>query len=161
MDIKIREYREEDLEAMIGIWNRVVEDGIAFPQMAPLTKAEGAEFFASQSFTGVADVDGEVLGLYVLHPNNIGRCGHIANASYAVHSDARGKHIGKQLVKHSLLQGGKLGFRILQFNAVVKTNEYAIRLYESLGFVRVGTIPKGFFMKDGSYEDILLYYHVL
>lgn len=161
MSVQIREYQESDLPRMREIWNEVVEDGVAFPQMAPLAENEAADFFASQSFTGVADDDGEVRGLYILHPNNVGRCGHIANASYAVHSAARGMRIGRQMVKHSLAQGGKLGFRLLQFNAVVKTNERAIRLYESLGFVQIGTIPKGFFMKDGTYEDILLFYHVL
>lgn len=161
MSVRIREYQESDLPKMCEIWNEVVEDGVAFPQMSPLAENEAADFFASQSFTGVADSDGEVLGLYILHPNNIGRCGHIANASYAVRSSARGMQIGRQMVKHSLAQGGKLGFRLLQFNAVVKTNERAIRLYESLGFVLIGTIPKGFFMKDGTYEDILLFYHVL
>lgn len=161
MSIQIREYQESDLLEMTEIWNEVVDDGVAFPQMAPMTPEEAAEFFASQSFTGVAVSDGEVLGLYILHPNNIGRCGHIANASYAVRSSARGMQVGKQLVKHSLVQGGKQGFRLLQFNAVVKTNERAIRLYESLGFVQIGTIPQGFFMKDGQYEDIILYYHTL
>ncbi len=58
----------------------------------------GAAFFASQSYTGVAEEDGKILGLYILHPNNVGRCSHICNVSYAVASDARGKHIGEKLV---------------------------------------------------------------
>ena len=103
---------------MIRIWNEVVEEGIAFPQEECLTIETGAAFFASQSFTGVAEDDGKIVGLYILHPNNLGRCGHICNASYAVSSDVRGKHIGEQLVKDCLQKGKELGFRVLQFNAL-------------------------------------------
>ena len=94
-----------------------------------------------------------------MHPNNVGRCGHIANASYGVRRDRRGKSIGRALVQDSLRACGELGFRLLQFNAVVANNLGAIALYESLGFVRLGTIPGGFLLKDGRYEDIILFYH--
>ncbi|MBQ6583144.1 MAG: GNAT family N-acetyltransferase [Mogibacterium sp.] len=143
------------------IWNEVVEEGIAFPQEDYLDMTTGPEFFASQSYTGVAEEDGRVLGLYILHPNNVGRCGHICNTSYAVSSGARGKHIGEQLVLDSLKKGRELGFRVLQFNAVVESNIHARHLYERLGFVQLGTIPGGFRMKDGHYENICPYYHEL
>ena len=78
----IRKYKSSDLEQMVEIWNEVVEDGIAFPQEELLNEVTGEEFFASQSYCGVAEDDsGKVVGLYILHPNNIGRCGHICNAS--------------------------------------------------------------------------------
>ena len=157
----IREYREEDLEAMIRIWNEVVTEGIAFPQEECLDLNSGEAFFASQSYTGVAEEKGTVLGLYILHPNNVGRCGHICNASYAVSSDARGRHIGEQLVLDSLAVGKRLGFRVLQFNAVVESNIHARHLYERLGFKQLGTIPGGFRMKDGRYENICPYYREL
>ena len=157
----IRAYAPKDLPCMIRIWNEVVEEGAAFPQEEPLDAERGAAFFAAQSHAGVAEIDGEILGLYILHPNNVGRCGHICNASYAVAADARGRHIGEQLVLDSLAQGRALGFRILQFNAVVESNAPARRLYERLGFVRLGTIPGGFRVKDGRYENICPYYRVL
>lgn len=87
----IRPYNEKDLPAMIAIWNEVVEEGIAFPQEETLTEENG-----------------RILGLYILHPNNVGRCGHIANASYAVSSESRGKHIGEMLVKDCLFQSGRI-----------------------------------------------------
>ncbi|HHV65428.1 MAG TPA: GNAT family N-acetyltransferase [Peptococcaceae bacterium] len=158
MDVIIREYHEQDLCEMIEIWNEVVEEANAFPQMEKLTLPEAREFFASQSFSGVAVKGEEVLGLYILHPNNIGRCGHIANCSYAVKKGLRGQNIGEKLVRHSLSEGKKRGFKIMQFNAVVCTNHAAIHLYEKIGFQRLGTIPKGFLTGDGSYRDIILYY---
>ena len=157
----IREYNENDLPEIIKIWNEVVEEGIAFPQEEPLNMENGAQFFAAQSYTGVAEENGKVYGLYILHPNNVGRCGHICNASYAVSSDARGRHIGEQLVLDCLRMGKKLEFRVLQFNAVVESNIHARHLYKRLGCTQLGTIPVGFRMKDGHYENICPYYHEL
>lgn len=157
----IRKYKDKDLPEMIEIWNEIVEEGIAFPQEDALDTNTGAEFFASQTHCGVAEIDGEIVGLYILHPNNVGRCGHISNASYAVKSDKRGLHIGEKLVLDCLAEGKKHGFLILQFNAVVKTNTHARHLYERLGFTQLGTIKDGFRMKNGSYEDICPYYKTL
>lgn len=163
MNIVIRKYNNDDLPSMIKIWNEVVEDGIAFPQMECLNIQSGKEFFDSQTYCGVAENldNNEILGLYILHPNNVGRCRHISNASYAVSKSSRGMKIGEKLVKDCLVQGRKNGFKILQFNAVVSTNTAARKLYEKLGFVQLGTIPQGFLMKDGHYEDICPYYHTL
>lgn len=163
MNIIIRAYEEKDLEKMVEIWNEVVEEGIAFPQEERLDIRTGAEFFSSQTYSAVAEDTeaGRVLGLYILHPNNIGRCGHICNASYAVSSGSRGLHIGEKLVTDCLEQGRRFGFGVLQFNAVVASNIHARHLYERLGFVQLGTIPKGFRMKDGHYEDICPYYREL
>lgn len=73
----------------------------------------------------------------------------------------RGRHIGEQLVRHSMAQGKALGYRILQFNAVVATNASALHLYRRLGFKQLGVIPGGFLMPDGHYEDIIPHYHEL
>ncbi|WP_163439321.1 GNAT family N-acetyltransferase, partial [Fibrobacter succinogenes] len=158
--LEIEQYNTKYINDAVEIWNDIVEDGIAFPQMDLLDPQTGDEFFKSQSFTGIAiDADsGEVVGLYILHPNNVGRCGHICNASYAVSSDMRGRHIGEKLVMDCLKKGRDLGYRVLQFNAVVESNIHARHLYERLGFVQLGTIPKGFLMKDGHYENICPYY---
>ncbi len=160
MNIIIREYERRDISAMIRIWNKVVEDGIAFPQEDYLDEKSGARFFTAQTYCGVAErVDtNETVGLYILHPNNIGRCGHICNTSYAVDVDIRGHGIGEKLVRDSLEKGRKLGFKLLQFNAVVAGNTYARKLYSKLGFTQLGTIPGGFRMKDGHFEDICPYY---
>ncbi|MDE6405697.1 MAG: GNAT family N-acetyltransferase [Lachnospiraceae bacterium] len=159
----VRAYQEKDIPTMITIWNEVVEEGIAFPQEDLLGEQTGAAFFGEQSYCGVAEQEesGEILGLYTLHPNNVGRCGHICNASYAVASQSRGLHIGEKLVLDCIRQAGRIGFRVLQFNAVVASNIHARHLYERVGFTQLGTIPGGFRMKDGRYEDICPYYIML
>lgn len=160
MNVQLRQYTKNDINDASAIWNTVVEEGVAFPQEDALNEKTGDEFFASQSYTGVAyDADtGEMVGLYILHPNNVGRCGHLCNASYAVRRDLRGHGIGAFLVKDCIAKAKEHGFGVLQFNAVVATNEAALRLYKKLGFTQLGVIPKGFRMKDGHYEDIIPHY---
>ena len=163
MRIRIREYTKEDVEEAVKIWNQVVEDGVAFPQEENLTKESGDAFFKEQTYTGVAEngETGEIVGLYILHPNNVGRCGHICNASYAVRKDVRGAHIGEKLVLDCIKMAKEKGFRVLQFNAVVASNVHALHLYERIGFTKLGVIPGGFRMPDGHYEDIIPHYYVL
>ncbi|HIU95707.1 MAG TPA: GNAT family N-acetyltransferase [Candidatus Copromorpha excrementipullorum] len=163
MKTEVSGFEKSDIAGMVEIWNQVVEEGIAFPQMELLTPETAADFFGVQTWCGVArdEESGKIVGLYILHPNNVGRCGHICNTSYAVSSELRGKGIGRLLVEDSLEQAKAHGFRIMQFNAVVSTNAGARKLYKSLGFVPLGRIPGGFLMKDGHYEDIELYYHSL
>lgn len=157
----VREFKAGDIPAMMKIWNHVVDEGNAFPQKEPLTQKAAQEFFAGQSYTGVAEDGGGIVGLYILHPNNVGRCGHISNASYAVAADRRGKGVGRLLVMDCLERAAILGFGILQFNAVVKSNLGAIHLYKDLGFTALGTIPGGFLNKSGEYEDIIVFYKKL
>lgn len=128
----VRAYEDKDIDAMVSIWNGVVEEGIAFPQEEFLNDETGKAFFAGQSYCGVA-----------------------------VDAQCRGKHIGEMLVSDCLKQAKRLGFRVMQFNAVVETNIHARHLYERLGFKQLGTIPGGFRMKDGTYVNICPYYHEL
>lgn len=160
-EVAVRGYSLSDMPQMLAIWNDIVEEGIAFPQMETLTPQSGAEFFGQQSFTAVACKGDDLLGLYILHPNNVGRCGHICNASYAVARQARGQGVGEALVRHCIGKARECGFGILQFNAVVATNAAALSLYEKLGFVQLGVIPGGFLLRDGRYEDIIPHYLVL
>ena len=163
MNIKLREYTSKDATAACEIWNQVVDDGIAFPQEDDLTVESVDKFFKEQTYTGIAENadTGEVVGLYILHPNNIGRCGHICNASYAVKRAIRGQHIGEKLVLDCLAKAKEKGFKVMQFNAVVATNTHALHLYKRIGFTQLGVIPGGFRMPDGHYEDIIPHYYVL
>ncbi len=161
ISMKIRKYRTSDLPVIIELWNSVVEAGDAFPQEELLNEETGAAFFAAQSCTVVLEEDDQVLGLYILHPNNVGRCSHIANASYAIDASVRGKHLGEALVFDSIRKARALGFQILQFNAVVESNTHARHLYERIGFQQLGVIPGGFRMKNGKYENICPYYYEL
>ncbi len=166
MRIEIFGFCVDDINGAIAVWNEVVSGGVAFPQVDCLDEKSGLAFFAEQSFVGiakVAEVDcdfdnavvGDIVGLYILHPNNIGRCGHICNASYAVLSKFRGYGIGEMLVSHCISKSREIGFGILQFNAVVASNIPALNLYKKLGFTQLAVIPKGFRLDDGTFADIV------
>ena len=161
--IVVEKYSKKYIYPAIEIWNEIVREGVAFPQEEELTEITGDEFFSAQSFTGLAkDTEtGEILALYILHPNNVGRCGHICNASYAVKSNLRGRHIGEFIVKHCIEKARELGFKILQFNAVVAQNIHARNLYRRLGFIELGIISGGFRMPDGTFADIVPQYRSL
>ncbi len=163
MALEMRVLSDDTLDECVEIWNSVVDEGVAFPQLERLDRISGREFFAQQTCTKAAvdTATGEVVGLYILHPNNVGRCGHICNASYAVKAGKRGQHIGEALVRDCLAEAKQVGFRVLQFNAVVKTNTAALALYRKLGFIQLGVIPGGFLAKDGSYRDIIPHYIAL
>lgn len=163
MNIQIRAYQSKDAALAAQIWNEVVADGNAFPQDTEMTVDAANHFFLEQTYTGIAEdtETHEILGLYILHPNNVGRCGHICNASYAVRKNIRGLYIGEKLVLDCLKMAKEKQFRILQFNAVVATNTHALHLYERIGFKKLGTIPGGFRMPDGTYEDIIPHYYLL
>ena len=155
----VRTYQPSDIQAVTEIWNEVISDGTAFAEEEILTPEECSDLFAKQTCAAVAeDENGEILGAYILHPNYSGRLGHICNASFAVRKAYRGKHIGEKLVKDCVEQAGRIGFRIMQFNAVIESNTHARHLYERLGFQQAGMIPRGFQMKNGSYENICQYY---
>ncbi|OEJ16087.1 GNAT family N-acetyltransferase [Brachyspira hampsonii] len=157
--MKIIKYNIKYIKEIIKIWNDTIKEGIYFPQIETLTNEEEAnKYFSSQDYTGVAIDNDKVFGVYILHPNNIGRCGHISNASYAVSKESRGKGIGEALVRDSMEQGKKLGYKILQFNAVVISNINANKLYEKIGFNKIGIVKKGYMNKNNEYEDIVLYY---
>jgi len=159
--MEIRPYKEKDIPEMIKIWNQVVESGQSFPHTEFLTLETGKEWFESQSYCAVVTENDLIVALYMFRPNNIGRCGHAANAHYAVDVNWRGKHIGTAIVEDSLLEAKEHGFKIMQFNTVVAENVHARHVYERCGFKFVGIIPDGYLKKDGKYVDICLYYHNL
>lgn len=163
MTIAVRKWREKEVGSAVRIWNQIVEEGNAFPQTKFLSYEEGKAFFAMQDYTGIAyDTEsGLIVGLYILHPNNVGRCGHIANTSYAVDRARRGQHIGRLLVEDSITQARELGYGLIELNAVVATNAAALKLYRDIGFKPLGTIERGFRMDDGHYEAIVPHVYYL
>ena len=158
MELTFRSYLAEDLEQMRAMWNEILEDGNAFPGDELLTQETFPEMLRQQTAVNCMLLDQKLVGFYILHPNNIGRCGHVANASYALDKSVRGMHLGRHLVSHCLDAAKKEGFRGLQFNAVVASNLPALHIYQELGFQTVGTIPGGYRLKDGTYSDMFILY---
>lgn len=103
-----------------------------------------AYWFAAPHQVFVAEIDGEILGHYFLTPNKLGGGGHVSNCGFMVSPDATGKGVASAMCIHALETAKAQGFRAMQFNFVVSTNERAIALWQRLGFDIVGRLPGAF-----------------
>jgi ribosomal protein S18 acetylase RimI-like enzyme len=109
----------------------------------------------------VAEEDGVVLGTYYLRPNQAGGGAHVCNCGYVTSAEATGRGVARQMCLHSLDHARARGYRAMQFNFVVSTNERAVRLWESLGFGIVGRLPLAFDHPRFGYVDALVMYQAL
>ncbi|MEQ9404389.1 MAG: N-acetyltransferase [Cyclobacteriaceae bacterium] len=141
----IREATNQDHDNVWTIFSEVIRSGDTYV-FAPDTPREDLDklWFAPYMRTFIFEDDHKILGTYFIKPNQSGLGSHIANAGYMVHPEAHGKGIGKQLCEHSLETAKVLGYKAMQFNIVVSTNEVAVSLWEKYGFTIIGTIPNGF-----------------
>ncbi len=109
----------------------------------------------------VAERDGTVVGTYIVRANQPGLGSHVANAAFMVAPDARGLGVGQAMGEHCLAEAQRLGFRAMQFNFVVSTNEAAVRLWQRLGFEIVGTLPGAFRHAEKGYVAAYVMYRSL
>jgi ribosomal protein S18 acetylase RimI-like enzyme len=122
----------------------LVEDGIAVP-LQPMASPEIIRI-------------GQILGTYILRPNQSGGGSHVANAGFMVAAGARGQGIGRAMAEHCLGEARRIGFAAMQFNYVISTNTAAIHLWQNLGFDIVGTLPSAFRHPDKGYVDVYVMY---
>lgn len=106
--------------------------------------------------TCVAEQDGEILGTYYLKANGMGPGSHVCNCGYMISPAARGQGLARLLCEHSQQLALDTGFRAMQFNSVVSTNEIAVELWKKLGFYIIGTIPQGYKHKRLGYVDCFI-----
>ena len=160
--INIRPAIDSDREAIWTIFHNVIASGdtYAFDSQIPRQDAL-AYWFQSDTHTYVAERDGRVFGTYILKANQLGLGSHVANAAFMVAPNAQGKGIGRAMGEHCLKEARRLGFRAMQFNFVVSTNESAIRLWQRLGFKIVGTLPGAFRHPERGYVDVYVMFRSL
>lgn len=160
--VKIRKAKEADFKGVWDIFHRVVKTGDTFA-FDPASNREDcrALWMSPNIHTYVAELQGKILGTYILRKNQQGLGSHVANAAYMVHPDARGKGIGRAMGMHSVKQAKKLGFSAIQFNFVISTNLVAVQLWLKLGFRIVGIVPKAFSHKKLGMVDIYLMHKFL
>jgi ribosomal protein S18 acetylase RimI-like enzyme len=141
----IRPARPGDAVAIWSIIGPVVRAGETYALDRDLSEAKAiAYWMGADRETFVAEEGGQVLGTYYIRPNQAGGGGHVANCGYMTHADARGRGVARAMAEHSLDQARARGFRAMQFNFVVSSNERAVRLWQSLGFDITGTLPLAF-----------------
>ena len=161
---KIRPARLEDFEEIYAIFCQVLEEGKTYSYtLEEMTPERSLAYWISAPGTHcfVADVKGKVAGVAAIRPNRTGRAHHVANASFIVHHHFRKMGIARSLGKKALQLAKKEGYKAMQFNFVVSVNEVAVNLWKSLGFVIVGTLPKGFKHADKGLVDVYIMHRFL
>jgi ribosomal protein S18 acetylase RimI-like enzyme len=145
MDARLRPFTPADADALWAIFREVIVEGTTY---APDEETSAEDFLRDWTGRGgeqwVAEGAGGVVGAYTLRRNQPGRGAHVATASYLVADSARGLGVGRTLGKHSLERARAMGFAAIQFNFVVSTNLPAVRLWKSLGFEILATLPGAF-----------------
>ncbi|MGW5877330.1 N-acetyltransferase family protein [Nocardiopsis terrae] len=162
--MQIREATAADWPAIWPFFHRIVAAGETFTFPTGLGEEEGRDWWllAEPDRTVVAvDGAGTVLGTAKMNRNHMGNAAHIASASYMVDPTHTGQGVGRSLCEYSLEWARGAGYRAMQFNAVVATNSNAVRLYESLGFEVVGTLPEGFHHPVHGYVGLHVMYRLL
>lgn len=161
--ISIRRFHETDWPKVWRILQATFKPGDTYAFSSDSTEAEIHTVWVDvPSATYVACTpDGQVLGTYFIKPNQPGLGSHVCNCGYVVAREAQGRGIASAMCEHSQAEAKSMGFRAMQFNLVVSTNERAIRLWRKLGFAAVGTLPRAFRHQQLGYVDALVMFKEL
>lgn len=155
MEINIRAATESDHDAIWEIFREVIATGETYPIDPQIPRERAlAYWFKPNAHVSVAESDGKIVGSYTLHPNQSGGGAHVANAGFIVSKEVRGQGTGRAMGEHCLKEARRLGFRAMQFNFVVSTNESAVKLWQTLGMKIVGTLPGAFRHPEKGYVDV-------
>ena len=143
--LSIRRAATRDQAAIWAILEPVIRAGETYTLPREMGEAEALAYWLGPDKTAfVAEADGVVLGTYYLRANQAGGGAHVANCGYMTAAAAAGKGVARAMCAHSLDEARTRGFRAMQFNFVVSTNERAVRLWQAMGFEIVGRIPAAF-----------------
>jgi len=160
--ITIRKAEEADFDAIWRIFHQVVQQGNTYPYDPETTREQARSIWmSSEHTTYVACLDDQIVGTYILRPNQPGLGSHVANAGYMVSNDGRGKGVGKAMCEHSLEEARRMGFHAMQFNLVVSTNESAVALWKKFGFSIVGTLPQAYRHREFGLVDAYVMHRFL
>lgn len=161
--ISIRRFQEADWPLIWPLLRATFEAGDTYVYSPQSTEAEiHKAWIELPAATYVAcGTDRQILGCYYLKANQPGLGSHVSNCGYVVWPAAQGQGIATLMCEHSQLEAASMGFRAMQFNLVVSTNERAVRLWQKLGFFVVGTLPKAFHHQRFGYVDAVVMYKEL
>ena len=160
--LNIRPATEADCDAIWEIFHAAVAAGDTYAFDPNISREEAlAYWFREDRHTHVAEQDRQVVGTYILRPNQSGGGSHVAYAAFMVARKARGQGIGRAMGEHCLSEARRLGFRAMQFNFVVSTNDAAVRLWKRFGFKIIGTLPSAFRHPEKGYVDVYVMFRSL
>ncbi len=160
--MKIRPATDSDHDAIWEIFREVIAAGETYPIDRDIPREQAlAYWFKHDAHVCVAENENRIVGSYTLRQNQAAGGAHVANAAFIVSKSARGQGIGRALGEDCLKEARRLGFRAMQFNFVVSTNESAVKLWQDLGMKIVGTLPGAFRHPTRGYVDVYVMYQEL
>lgn len=158
----LRPANQCDEDAIWEIFHAVIAPGDTYVFDPQMSRSDAlAYWFRSDTHTYISESDGQIVGTYILKPNQPALGSHVANAAFMVSPMARGLGVGRRMGEHCLDEARRLGFRAMQFNFVVSTNEPAVRLWQQLGFSIVGTLPRAFRHSQLGFVDAYVMFRTL
>ena len=158
----IRPATENDHDAIWRIFQTTIAAGDVFVYDAKTSREKALAFWcAADAATFVAEQSEKVIGSYILRANQPGLGDHVANAGFMVDPSARGLGVGRAMGEHCLIEARRRGYRAMQFNFVVSTNESAVHLWQQLGFKIVGTLPGAFRHAQKGLVDVYVMFRSL
>ncbi|MDG2376505.1 MAG: GNAT family N-acetyltransferase [Woeseiaceae bacterium] len=163
MTIKVRELQSADWDSVWTFMEPVIRAGETYPFARDMDEAsvKGVWLEATHAVYVAEDEDGVILGTYYIKPNQPTLGAHVANCGYLVSAGARGRGIATLMGEHSQESAVRLGYRAMQFNLVVKTNEASMHIWNKLGFKLVGELEGAFLHSEHGYVDACVFYKVL
>jgi ribosomal protein S18 acetylase RimI-like enzyme len=160
--LTIRAAAAHDADSIWKILEPIIRAGDTYALPREMNRDEALAYWRSDCHSVfVADEDGDVVGTYFLRANHGGGGSHVANCGYITAVTASGRGIARAMCAHSLTHAKSRGFRAMQFNFVVSTNERAVRLWQSFGFEIVGRLPEAFLYPGMGYVDAYVMYRML
>jgi ribosomal protein S18 acetylase RimI-like enzyme len=160
--VLIRSAAPRDCIAIWAIIGPVIRAGETYALPRDMSETDAlAYWMGADRETFVAEDGGRIVGTYYLRPNQAGGGGHVANCGYMTDAHATGRGIARAMCEHSLEHARGRGFRAMQFNFVVSSNERAVKLWQSLGFATVGRLPDAFLHPVRGYVDALVMFRAL
>ncbi len=157
--MNIREATAADWHAIWPIFHEIVSAGETYAYDTNTDEQQAKRIWLqAPRKTYVLEREGDILGSYYLKTNQAGPGSHVCNCGYMVSAQARGKGVARQMCEHSQTIALSLGYKAMQFNFVVSSNEGAIALWTKLGFATVGRLPKAFaHPKEGLVDALVMY----
>lgn len=165
----IRRAKESDFPQMLPIFREVIEGGDTYDFEETASDQDAFEYWFGKGVTSFVMESDEsnnephekILGFYKIIQNHRGRGSHVANASFMVSRETRGKGIGRKMGEDCIRVAREMGFKAIQFNFVISTNEPAMKLWKSLGFRELCRLPGAFNHKKLGYVDAVIFYQEL
>jgi ribosomal protein S18 acetylase RimI-like enzyme len=160
--VEIRPATRDDDDVIWSILRPMIEAGETYALPRDMAREEALAYWTGPDRkTFVAEEGGNVVGTYYLRANQLGGGQHVANCGYVTAAHATGQGVARRMCEHSLDLAKSSGFRAMQFNLVVSTNERALDLWERLGFRRVGRLPLAFHSPTQGFVDAIVMYRDL